>query len=130
LDADVVGVHIVFAEFYSQVRKHLAFLDHPWRSWPRLLHRKAYYRLAIALERHVYRNERIVLAGVAGKVTKDLLRGFGRENRVSVIYNGVNQGTFNPEARREIRSAARRNLALPDSAYVLILVGNDWKKKG
>lgn len=130
LDADVIGVHIVFAEFYSQVRAHLTFLGHPLRSWPRLLHRKAYYRLAMALERHVYLNERIVLAGVAGKVAKDLLRAFGRENKVCIIHNGVNQETFNPKARPAIRSSARRELGLPDSAYVLILVGNDWKKKG
>jgi glycosyltransferase involved in cell wall biosynthesis len=130
LDADVIGVHIVFAEFYAQVRKHLSLRDHPFRSWPRLLHRKAYYRLAIALERHVYTNERIILAGVAGKVAKDLLHAFGKANNVYVIYHGANQETFNPAVRAELRSAARKDLALPESAYVLILAGNDWKKKG
>jgi len=130
LDADVIGVHIVFAEFYSQVRKHLTLLGHPLRTWPRLLHRKAYYQLAIALERYVYLNERTVLVGVAEKVAKDLLRTCGREKNVWVIYHGVDQETFNPKVRAEVRSAARRNLNLPDSAYVLILVGNDWKKKG
>lgn len=130
LDADVIGVHIVFAEFYAQVRKHLSLLDHPLRSWPRLLHRKAYYRLAIALERHVYPNERIVLAGVAGKVTTDLLRNFGRAKNVHLIYHGVDQKTFNPKVKAELRSAARKELALPESAYVLILAGNDWTRKG
>jgi len=130
LDADVIGVHIVFAEFYAQVRKHLSLLGHPLGAWPRLLHRKAYYRLAIALERHVYPNERIVLAGVADKVATDLLRNFGRAKNVRVIYHGVNQKTFNPKVKAELRSAARTDLALPESSYVLILAGNDWTKKG
>jgi glycosyltransferase involved in cell wall biosynthesis len=130
LDADVIGVHIVFAEFYAQVRKHLGLLGHPVGSWPRLLHRKAYYRLAIALEEYVYPNERIVLAGVAGKVAKDLLRSFRRAKNVCVIYHGVNQGTFNPIVTAKLRPIARKDLGLPDSAYVLILAGNDWQKKG
>lgn len=130
LDADVIGVHIVFAEFYAQVRKHLSLLGHPFRAWPRLLHRKAYYRLAIALERYVYSSEHIVLAGVAGKVAKDLFSAFGRTKNVCVIYHGANQETFNPAVKARLRSSARKDLALPESAYVLILAGNAWTKKG
>lgn len=39
-DADVMAVHIVFEEFYSQVRPHLKFRDTPLLSWPRLAHRR------------------------------------------------------------------------------------------
>jgi glycosyltransferase involved in cell wall biosynthesis len=130
LDANVIGVHIVFAEFYVQLEKQLGLLGHPLRSWPRLLHRIAYYRLAIALERHVYRNEQIVLAGVAKKVAKDLMHTFGRAKNVCVIYHGVKRETFNPEVRAELRAAARESLGLADFARVLLLVGNDFKKKG
>ena len=129
-DADVIGVHIVFAEFYAQVRKQLRLLNHPFKSWPRLLHRKAYYQLAIALERCVYRQENIFLAGVAGKVAKDLERAFGRTKAVWVTYHGADQKTFNSELTAQLRVAARKDLELPDSAFALLLAGNDWKRKG
>jgi UDP-glucose:(heptosyl)LPS alpha-1,3-glucosyltransferase len=42
----------------------------------------------------------------------------------------VEPGQFNPAVRERLRLSARRNLGLPDEAFVLLLVGNDWKKKG
>lgn len=130
VDADVIGVHIVFAEFYAQVGKHVCLLDNPLWSWPRLLHRKAYYRLVMALERHIYRKEHILLAGVADKVALDLKHSYGRQKGVSVIYHGANEKTFNPEVMAHLRSAARKDLGLAESDYALLLAGNDWKKKG
>src|SRR5271154_2748388 len=36
LDADIIAVHIVFAEFYRQVKHQMALRRNPLRSWPRL----------------------------------------------------------------------------------------------
>ncbi len=130
LDADVVSVHIVFAEFYARVRKDLALLHNPFRSWPRLLHRKLYYQLIMALEGRVYRRKSLVLASVSNKLAKDLQRMYPRTRSVSVIYHGVDVRQFNPEVRKHLHLAARQALELPKSAYVLLLVGNDWKNKG
>jgi hypothetical protein len=47
-DADVISVHIVFAEYLRQARSRLGFAQNQVRDWPRLLHRKAYYRLIVA----------------------------------------------------------------------------------
>jgi glycosyltransferase involved in cell wall biosynthesis len=130
LDADVISVHIVFAEFYARVRKQLVLFRNPIVSWPLLLHRKVYYRLIMALERHIYRWEHVALAGVSNKVDRDLERIYGRKKNISVIYHGVDAGQFNQGVRAPLRSAAREALGLPVSANVLLLVGNDWKKKG
>ncbi|MCS7312725.1 MAG: hypothetical protein NZ742_07420 [Acidobacteria bacterium] len=70
LDADVVSVHIVFAAFYQQVRRELAFPRNPLRFWPRLLHRRLYYRLIRILERWVYRRKSTYLLPVSQMVAK------------------------------------------------------------
>jgi len=130
LDADVMSVHIVFAEFYARVREQLAWLRNPLSSWPRLLHRKLYYWLIMALEGGIYRWEQVALAGVSKKVAHDLEYIYGRRKSVSVIYHGIDERQFNPGVRESLRFAARAALGLPNTANVLLLVGNDWKKKG
>lgn len=46
-DADVISVHIVFAEFFRQAKPELRFSSTPLSQWPRLLHRRVYYGLII-----------------------------------------------------------------------------------
>jgi len=130
LDANVVSVHIVFAEFYRQVRSELAFHRNSVRAWPRLLHRRLYYRLIMLLERLVYTRRGAWLVPVSRKVSADLERFYRHNGRMSVIYHGVDQRQFNPESRKRLRASARLALDLPENAFVLLLVGNDWKKKG
>ena len=115
VDADVISVHIVFAEFYARVRAQLALSRNPLSSWPRLLHRKLYYRLIMALEGGIYRWERVELAGVSKKVVQDLEQIYGRRKSVSVIYHGIDSRQFNPGVRASLRSAARA--ALRSSRY-------------
>jgi len=129
-DADVISVHIVFAEFYRQVRKALMFDANPVRSWPQLLHRRIYYRLVIALERLVYGGKGALLTVVSAKVARDLKRYGRAESQLTVIVHGIDAQRFNADARRKLRASARRALDLHDGVLCLLLVGNDWKKKG
>jgi len=129
-DADVISVHIVFAEFYRQVRNTLMFDSNPVRSWPQLLHRRIYYRLIIALERLVYGGKRALLTVVSAKVARDLKRYGRAESQLPVIVHGIDAQRFNPDARRKLRASARRTLGLYDGDLCLLLVGNDWKNKG
>ena len=129
-DADVISVHIVFAEFYRQVRNALKFSANPVRSWPLLLHRRIYYRLVMALERWVYGGKRALLTVVSAKVARDLKRYGRAESQLPVIFHGIDAQRFNVEARRKLRASARRALDLPDGVLCLLLVGNDWKNKG
>jgi UDP-glucose:(heptosyl)LPS alpha-1,3-glucosyltransferase len=127
-DADVISVHIVFAEFYRRTRQALRFVANPVRFWPRLLHRRIYYRLIISLEHLVYRRKRSVLSAVSTKCAQDLRR-YGRQ-ALPVIFNGIDAGRFRPKARRQRRDAARKVLGVGAADFCLLLVGNDWKKKG
>ena len=130
LDADVIAVHIVFSEFYERVKSDLSLRSHPIRSWPRLLHRRVYYRLVIALERLVYRRKTTQLVAVSRKVAEDLKRWYGVTGSPSVVYDGTDLERFCPTARSSRRRAARESLQLTDEAFALLLVGNDWTKKG
>lgn len=130
LDAHVVSVHIVFAEYYRRVRTELTVSRNPLCFWPRLLHRRVYYRLIMLLERLVYTRRGTWLVPVSRKVSADLEQSYGRNGRMSVIYHGVDRGQFSPESRERLRVSARLALELPKDAFVLLLVGNDWKNKG
>jgi glycosyltransferase involved in cell wall biosynthesis len=129
LDADAITVHIVFHEFYERVRGELKLLKVPVSKWPVTLHRKLYYKLIMALERRIYTDPKVHLAAVSKLVSAQLEKHFGRTDSV-VIPNSVDTVIFNSEARLSRRSVSRQSLKLDDSDFVVLLIGNDWKKKG
>jgi glycosyltransferase involved in cell wall biosynthesis len=128
-DADAIIVHIVFHEFYQRVRSELRLSRLPLSAWPRTLHRKLYYGLIMFLERRIYRDSRVRLAAVSRMVADQLRTHFDRGD-VAIIPNAVDTARFNPAARLSRRSSARNSLGHSDSEFVLLLIGNDWKKKG
>jgi glycosyltransferase involved in cell wall biosynthesis len=130
VSADAISVHIVFAEFRERVGPDLAFRQNSLRTWPRILHRRLYYRLIVALERRVYPREDVALCAISRKTAHDLARFYGRNGDVAVVYYGVDAEQFSPSVRARQRPQARRGLGLPDGAYCLLLIGNDWRKKG
>lgn len=78
LDADGIVVHIVFHEFYRRVKSELALRTLPLRSWPRLIHRKLYYKLLMALERRVGAvSENSITRQQAGLVRRGQKRAVG-----------------------------------------------------
>ena len=128
-DADVIVVHIVFHEFYERVRSELALHRLPLQMWPRVIHRKLYYKLATFLERRIYRDPRVRLVAVSSLVAAQLKSYFQRED-VNVIRNAVDTLRFSPEVRIARRNASRQSLSYAKDDFVLLLIGNDWKKKG
>jgi glycosyltransferase involved in cell wall biosynthesis len=129
LDADVIVVHIVFHEFYARVRSELALNRTALSHWPRVIHRKLYYKLIKALERKIYSQRSVALVAVSTLVAKQLKTHFQRDD-VNVIPNAVDTIRFSPEARRVRRSESRKLFQYSDEEIVILLIGNDWKKKG
>jgi glycosyltransferase involved in cell wall biosynthesis len=129
-DADVVSVHIVFAEYLRQAHSELALRRHPIHSWPRLLHQRLYYRLIIALENRIYTNLDIALVLYAKKTAEDLERFYGRRERLPILYLGLDHETFNPTRRMASRESARQQLGIANDRFSLLLIGNDLRKKG
>lgn len=129
LDADLIAVHIVFHEFYRRVRPHLSFAAASASSWPRLIHRRLYYRLIMALERRVYRHPETQLVAVSRLVSRHLEEFFQRSD-ACVIPNAVDTTHFNPRLRVQRREAVRADLRLSPDIFALLMIGNDWAKKG
>ena len=129
LDADVIVVHIVFHAFYERVRPELALNRVPLQSWPRLIHRRLYYKLVMFLERKVYRNSGVRLVAVSSLVAAQLKSHFQRDD-VTVIPNAVDTVRFTPGGRIAKRNVSRKSLSYSENDFVSLLIGNDWKKKG
>ncbi len=129
LDADAIAVHIVFHAFYDRVRERLKFRNAAIATWPRLLHRLLYYQLIMALERLIYRRRAVSLNSVSRLVACQLNKYFQRAD-VTVIPNGVDTVQFSSQSRTELRASVRARFQLSPSDFALLLIGNDWKKKG
>jgi glycosyltransferase involved in cell wall biosynthesis len=129
-DADLISVHIVFAEFVRMAKPELRFRANPVRFWPRLIHRWFYYQLVIFLERRMYTNSKTGLILIARKTANDLKRHYGLASPFPIVYIGLDKEIFNPELRQRLRPEVRKELGFGDDKFVLLLVGNDWKKKG
>jgi UDP-glucose:(heptosyl)LPS alpha-1,3-glucosyltransferase len=129
LDADLIAVHIVFHEFYRRIRPHLSFATSSASSWPRLIHRRLYYRLIKALERRVYRRPGTQLVAVSRLVSRHLEEFFQRSD-ACVVPNAVDTTRFTPRIRVQRRDAARATLGLSPDIFALLMIGNDWAKKG
>jgi len=129
LDADVIVVHIVFHGFLERVREQLNFFRVPLRSWPLLIHRKLYYKLIMFLERKIYRDPALPLMAVSPLVAAQLKSHLGRAD-VTVIRNAVDTVGLTPEKRLAQRDAARQLFQCAEHEFVLLFIGNDWKKKG
>jgi glycosyltransferase involved in cell wall biosynthesis len=130
LDPDAVSVHIVFAEFVRRIRPELAFARNSVSSWPRLIHRRLYYHLIIFLEGIVFRNPRIQLILTAAQSGAEIERFYGRRGDLPVVSAGLDHVAFNPERCLFLRVAARAALGLGADRFAILLVGNDWRKKG
>lgn len=88
-DADLISIHIVFAEFVRMSAHELRFRNSPFRFWPRLIHRWLYYRLIIFLERRMYTNPRTSLILIAKKTADDLKRHYGIDGPTPVVHIGL-----------------------------------------
>ena len=129
LDADVVVVHMVFHAFLQRVRVELDFRRVPLRRWPVLMHRKLYYGLIMFLERKIYREPALALIAVSSLVRAQMKSHFGRSD-VTVINNAVDTVGLTKERRLAKRNESRDQFQCGKHEFVLLLIGNDWKKKG
>lgn len=128
-DADAIAVHAVFHEFSRGLHPQLGFRGTPMWHLPRLIHRRLYYRLIIALEKQIYRRSNVSLSSVSGLVAAQLNRQFQRQS-VRVIHHGVDTGYFSICRRVAARPTARQRLGLTARDFTLLLIGNDLKTKG
>jgi UDP-glucose:(heptosyl)LPS alpha-1,3-glucosyltransferase len=64
-------------------------------------------------------------------VKEEVRRHFGlAEDKLHVIYNGVDLAAFNPTLRESWRACKRAELGIADSAMVFLFVGSGFARKG
>ena len=129
MDADVIGVHIVFAKYWERVGRGLwSDLANP-RMGLRAAHRILYTNLVRSLEHQVYAGPAL-LWSISAADQRELESRNGRPTgTVANVPYGVDIAAFAPSRRLAERSLARRAVGLDDER-VLFLVGNDARIKG
>jgi glycosyltransferase involved in cell wall biosynthesis len=128
LNADVIIVHAIFRQLRELSREKNGTQRRQSGVF-RGLHRRAYYGLLTALERHVYSNRKTALAAVSPR-TAGLLRQFFDRDDVRIVPNGVDTQEFSVAACAAHRDEVRRMLNFRDTDFVLLVIGNDWRTKG
>jgi UDP-glucose:(heptosyl)LPS alpha-1,3-glucosyltransferase len=130
MDANLVCVHEVFARVRRSLSHELELHRNPINSWHLLIHRRVYYRVAEFLERRMYSRDSANLIAVSEKLAADIRDLFGRRAPVNVLYSGLDSVKFSRTRRLELRKKARAELGLSGGEIAILLIGNDWKKKG
>jgi UDP-glucose:(heptosyl)LPS alpha-1,3-glucosyltransferase len=88
--------------------------------------------LIISLQRRQYADPgaRAVIA-ISDMVKQDMMRFHPISgDRIEVIYNGIDTGRFNPDARLRLREAARAKLGLAEGEVLILMVTNNFRLKG
>jgi len=130
LDADVMSVHIVFAQYVEGIRAGLKLSRNSILAWPRVIHRRLYYRVLKALERRLYSPPGVPLVLIAKHTAAALEKFYNRRDNLPVVYIGLDHEVFNPERRAALREDARDELGLTPDRFALLLIGNDARNKG
>ncbi len=130
LDADVISVHIVFAELLRRNSSAAASGRPPAFGSARSLHRQLYYRLIALLEKRIYTCPKTSLILVTPRTAAPLQEFYGRSGPFPAVYFGLDHSIFNSQRRLELRDSARQQLHLAPEHFALLLIGNGWQNKG
>lgn len=128
-DADAISIHVVFSEFYRQVRPRLGLGGVPLRFSFVNAHRRLYYSLICRLEKRVYPRRSVSLTAISAHSSDAMRHLFGRDD-VLVVRYGVDTKAFYPAARAKRRDTERASRGLRETDFCILLIGNDWKSKG
>ena len=84
------------------------------------------------LEQKLYACPRLKHVIVNSKATAEALsREYGlTDDKVHVIYNGVDTARFHPDRRAEARAQARKSLGIAQDDYVILFLATNFRLKG
>ncbi len=91
-----------------------------------------YHHYLLAAERRLFASPRLRAVICNSRMVKDEIRSrFGMpEEKLYVIYNGVDLEAFHPRLRDRHRVALREKLGIPQQALVYLFVGSGFERKG
>jgi UDP-glucose:(heptosyl)LPS alpha-1,3-glucosyltransferase len=99
------------------------------RAWQNL---SPYHRSLLALERRQFHPGHYTrILAVSQEVKRELVATYSvPEEKIAVIYNGVDQSRFQPAWRRDAREKIRKMWGIPFEASLVLFVGNGFRRKG
>lgn len=84
----------------------------------------------LKIEKELFRRTRHIVAN-SMMVRENIIRHYDvPEERISLIYNGVDLRRFRPENRNNRRLEVKKRFSIPDDAILLLFVGSGFKRKG
>ena len=84
----------------------------------------------LLLEKRVFEKTKLIIAN-SHMVKRQIVRHYRLpEDRISVIYNGVDIQRFSPLNRHLYREVVRKELSIPDRAKMIVFVGSGFERKG
>lgn len=91
-----------------------------------------WHRYTLAAESAMFRHPRLQAVICNSRMVRDdISRRFGvADDKLQVIYNGVDLDTFHPRLREEQRRALRDKVGVGETAPVILFVGSGYARKG
>ncbi len=92
----------------------------------------SYHRTLLALERRQFVCARLKkIIAVSLEVKRDIMTNYAvKEDRITVLYNGVDARRFHPSRRGESAVEVRRRWKIPADAPLVLFVGSGFRRKG
>ncbi|MEW6409287.1 MAG: glycosyltransferase family 4 protein [Nitrospirota bacterium] len=84
------------------------------------------------IEKRIFTDMNLKMVITNSKMVKTQIAGHYRfpEDRIVIIYNGVDLGRFNPSQKKELRKSIREYLGFKEDDFVIIFVGSGFRRKG
>jgi UDP-glucose:(heptosyl)LPS alpha-1,3-glucosyltransferase len=90
-----------------------------------------YHEMVLALERYNLNNEKKRAIALSSQIKSEVLQYYNlKEERVSILPNGVDLETFNPKNRNESGRKIRSEHGIAENEPVLVFVGWEFRRKG
>lgn len=91
-----------------------------------------YHHYVLAAEKKLFSSPRLkAVICISHMVKDDIRRHYDvPEDKLHVIYNGVDTATFHPVAARQQRPATRTAFGIPPDAPLFLFVGSGFERKG
>jgi UDP-glucose:(heptosyl)LPS alpha-1,3-glucosyltransferase len=84
----------------------------------------------LSLEKRLFQKTKLIVAN-SEMVKGQIIRHYALpQEKIRVIYNGVDLQRFSPRNRRLYREAVRKELSIPEQAKIILFVGSGFKRKG
>lgn len=84
----------------------------------------------VALEKEMYSDSKVRVIAVSKMVAEDLKKYYSfPEDRITIIYNGVDTRSFTPANREQYRRSVRRELGISNE-FVILFAAHNFRLKG